>query len=113
MELKKEQKVLQQVINEAWKNEAFKNELLVNPVAAIEQLTGEKLQLPKGKHLVVRDQSTEGTIYINLPAKPEVDAELNEKELEAVSGGVYGDGCTSDPVGDKIREATNTFKGIL
>ncbi len=112
MELTKEQEVLQKVINEAWENESFKAELMANPVAAIEKLTGEKLNL-KGKELIVRDQTDEETIFINIPAAPEVDVELNEEQLEAVAGGVHGGGCTPDPVGDKIREATDTFKGML
>jgi len=87
MELTKEQEVLQQVINEAWKNETFKAELLVNPVAAIENLTGEKLDL-KGKKLFVRDQTDEKTIYINIPQEQNLeDVELNEEQLEAVAGG--------------------------
>jgi len=87
MELTKEQEVLQQVINEAWENEAFKAELLANPVAAIENLTGEKLDL-KGKELLVRDQTDEQTIYINIPAEQNLeDVELNDSRLEAVAGG--------------------------
>ena len=66
MEFTREQEVLQQVINEAWENKAFKAELMANPVAAIENLTGEKLDL-KGKELIVRDQTDESTIYINSP----------------------------------------------
>ena len=87
MELTKEQEVLQQVINEAWENEAFKAELMANPVAAIENLTGEKLDL-KGKELIVRDQTDESTIYINIPQEQNLeDVELNEEQLEAVAGG--------------------------
>ena len=111
MEITKEQQVLQQVINEAWKNETFKKELLANPKEAIEKLTGEKLNLG-GKELIVRDQTAEDTIFINIPAAPEVDAELNEAQLEAIAGGVDG-GCTPDPIGDKIREGMNTFNGLL
>jgi len=87
MELTKQQEVLQQVINEAWENETFKAELLANPVAAIENLTGEKLDL-KGKQLIVRDQTDEKTIYINIPQQQNLeDVELNEEQLEAVAGG--------------------------
>lgn len=111
MEQTKEQRVLQQVINEAWENEAFKAELLGNPIKAIEKLTGEKLSLPEGKELIVRDQTHENVIYINIPQVAEVDVELTDNQLEAVSGGVVGDGgCIPDPIGDKIR---NTFKGLL
>jgi len=87
MKLTKEQEVLQQVINEAWENKAFKAELLESPVSAIESLTGKKLNL-QGKELIVRDQTNESTIYINIPVEqnPE-DMELNDAQLEAVAGG--------------------------
>ncbi|MEO1012686.1 MAG: NHLP leader peptide family RiPP precursor [Bacteroidota bacterium] len=89
MELTQEQKLLQQVINEAWENKTFKKELLADPVAAIEQLTGQQLELPEGKELVVRDQTHENTIYINIPAEPHLEEmELNEAQLEAVAGGM-------------------------
>ena len=89
MEITKEQQIFQQVINEAWENEAFKTELMAAPVAAIEKLTGEKLHLPEGKTLVVRDQTDEATVYINIPAEEKLDdVELDEAQLEAVSGGV-------------------------
>ena len=86
MKLTKEQQVLQQVINEAWENESFKAELMTNPLAAIEKLTNEKLDL-KGKELIVRDQTDENTIYINIPAEK---SQLSEEQLEVIAGGVYG-----------------------
>ena len=99
MELTKEQKLLQQVVNKAWEDKAFKEELVANPITAIEKLTGEKVNLPEDKTLVVRDQTNESTVYINIPAKQN-DVELNEEQLEAVAGGVQGegDGCINDPV---------------
>ncbi|GAA4414959.1 hypothetical protein GCM10023187_45040 [Nibrella viscosa] len=88
MEFTQEQKLYGQVVNEAWENAEFKAELVTNPVAAIEKLTGQKLNLPEGKTLVVRDQTEAGTVYINIPAKPNTeDVELNEEQLEAVAGG--------------------------
>jgi len=88
MEFTKEQKLFQQVIQEAWENETFKQELIANPVEAIEKLTGSKLSLPEGKTLVVRDQTDDSTVYINIPAEKSMDnVELNEEQLEAVSGG--------------------------
>lgn len=90
MEFTQEQKLYAQVVNEAWENAEFKSELVANPVAAIEKLTGQKLNLPEGKTLVVRDQTEEGTVYINIPAKPNTeDVELNEDQLEAVAGGCF------------------------
>jgi hypothetical protein len=88
MEFTQEQKMYAEIVQKAWEDADFKKELVANPVAAIEKLTGKKLNLPEGKTLVVRDQTDESTVYINIPAKAEVDAELNEEQLEAVAGGV-------------------------
>ena len=88
MEFTKEQEVFQQVVQEAWENESFKKELMDSPIAAIEKLTGTKLSLPEGKTLVVRDQTDESTVYINIPAEQKMDdVELNEEQLEVVAGG--------------------------
>jgi hypothetical protein len=88
MEITNEQKVLQQVINEAWENEVFKNELIANPLTAIEKLTGQRVQLKEGQTLVVRDQTDESTIYINIPAEQNLEnVELSEEQLEHVAGG--------------------------
>lgn len=102
MEFTNEEQLFQQVITEAWENAEFKAELLVNPVAAIEKLTGRSLTLPEGKTLVVRDQTADNTMFINIPAKEEVeDVELSDEQLEAVSGGVidgpYGGCIPSNP----------------
>lgn len=88
MEFTKEQQLYAEVVQKAWEDEAFKKELIANPVEAIEQLTGQKLNIPEGKTLVVRDQTAEDTVYINIPAKQEADAELSEEQLESVAGGV-------------------------
>lgn len=106
MELTKEQQLFQAIINEAWENKTFKKELLASPVAAIEKLTGEKLQLPDGKTLVVKDQTDESVVYINIPAEPNMeDIELNEEQLEAVAGGILfpniPDLTTIDQGGDR------------
>lgn len=88
MEFTQEQKLYGEIVQKAWEDSQFKSELVANPVAAIEKLTGQKLNLPQGKTLVVRDQTDESTVYINLPAKPNTeDLELNEDQLEAVAGG--------------------------
>ena len=87
MEFTQEQKLYAEIVQKAWEDENFKKALVANPIEAIENLTGKKLNLPKGKTLVVRDQTAEDTVYSNIPAAPEVDTELNEEQLEAVSGG--------------------------
>lgn len=89
MTFTKEQELLGTIISKAWDDAQFKQELIADPVAAIEKLTGEKVDLPGGKTLVVRDQTDESAIYINIPAKQELsDVELTEDQLEAVSGGI-------------------------
>ncbi|MBL4605174.1 MAG: NHLP leader peptide family RiPP precursor [Flavobacteriaceae bacterium] len=87
-EQKKSQELLQKILHKAWENEVFKKELLVNPIDAIEKATGERVNLPKGKTLVVRDQTDTSIIYINIPAESSLeDMELNEEQLEAIAGG--------------------------
>jgi len=95
MEFTQEQKTYAEIVQKAWEDAAFKKELIADPLAAIEKLTGKKVNLPEGKKLVVRDQSDDSAIYINIPAKSKnsVDAELNEEQLEAVSGGIAIGGC--------------------
>lgn len=88
MEFTQEQKLYAEIVQRAWEDDQFKADLVANPVAAIEQLTGQSLNLPKGKTLVVRDQTDGEKVYINIPAKPNTeDVELNEDQLEAVAGG--------------------------
>ncbi len=98
MEFTQEQKTYAEIVQKAWEDAAFKKELVNNPVAAIEKFTGKKMTLPEGKTLVVRDQSDESVIHINIPApaRDSVDAELNEEQLEAVSGGIDIGGCMPD-----------------
>ncbi|MBU2974974.1 NHLP leader peptide family RiPP precursor [Zobellia sp. B3R18] len=96
-EQKKNQALVQKIITTAWEDEAFKKELLVNPIAAIEKAIGETIQPPQGKTLVVTDQTDNATIYINIPAKPNLeDMELNEEQLEAVAGGDKNNDFTWD-----------------
>ena len=90
MEITKSQQLLQQVVTEAWENADFKKKLIADPVNAIEELTGEKLNIPEGKTFVVKDQTDESTVYINIPAEQKMDnVELNDAQLEAVAGGVH------------------------
>ena len=88
MEITKTQELLQSIIQKSWKDEAFKKELIANPVKTIEELTGEKMNIPEGKTLVVKDQTDEATVFINIPAEPSMEnIELSEAQLEAVAGG--------------------------
>lgn len=88
MEFTSEQKQYAEIVQKAWEDGSFKAELIDNPVATIEKLTGKKLNLPEGKTLIIRDQTDESVVYINIPAKPQIDAELSEEQLEMVAGGV-------------------------
>lgn len=88
MAITKEQELLGTIISKAWEEKEFKELLVSDPVSAIEQVTGKKLSIPEGKRIVVRDQTDESTIYINIPAKQEMDdVELSEEQLDVVSGG--------------------------
>ena len=89
MKFTQEEKMYQEVIQKAWEDVEFKKELTVNPLDAIEKLTGVRLNLPEGKTIVVRDQTDESTMYINIPTSQKMDdVELNEEQLETVAGGV-------------------------
>lgn len=88
MEITKEQQLMQEIINKAWEDETFKKELQINPMETIHKLTGKSIKVPEGKKLIVRDQTAEGVIYINIPFKQNLeDIELNDEQLEIVSGG--------------------------
>ena len=92
MELTKGQKLYQTIVEKAWESEMFKNELINSPVQVIEELLGEKLNIPEGKTLVVRDQMDESTVFINIPARKDMsDVELNEDQLDMVTGGTLDD----------------------
>ena len=90
MEFTPDQKLYAEIVQKAWEDAKFKQELIVNPVATIEKFTGKKMNLPEGKMIVVRDQTDESVVYINIPAasKQMDDVELNDDQLEAVAGGL-------------------------
>lgn len=100
MELSKEQEFMQIIVQKAWEDASFKKELIANPLFAIEKLTGKTIQLQEGKTLVVRDQTDNSTVFVNIPAQQETDnVELNEEQLEDVAGGIIGpDGCFPNPI---------------
>lgn len=88
MELTKEQKLFHTIVEKAWEDEAFKQELIADPLNAVENLTGVRLNIPEGKTFVVYDQTDDSVIHINIPAEPNMeDVELTEEQLEIVSGG--------------------------
>ena len=106
MESTKENQLFNQLVEKAWGDEKFKKELIQNPVETIEKLTGKKLDLPKGKEIVVRDQTNESSVYINIPAKPNMeDLQLTEEQLEAVAGGYSLDELIKDII-DNLPKPT-------
>ena len=98
MEFTQEQKLYAEIVQKAWEDENFKKALVANPIEAIEKLTGKKLNIPEGKALLVRDQTDENTIYLNIPVKPNLEnVELSEKQLDAFAGGV------EDGIGEDLK----------
>ncbi|WP_283422623.1 NHLP leader peptide family RiPP precursor [Chryseobacterium profundimaris] len=84
-EQRKGQEVLFKIIEEAWNNETFKKSLLSDPEKTLEVFFGRNL--PNGKKIKVTDQSDPDYLYINIPAKPYSDLEINEKNLNKVTAG--------------------------
>jgi hypothetical protein len=85
----KSQELVNSLITHSWEDTSFKNRLVANPVSAIEEFTGKKMNIPAGKTLVVNDLTDEGYAYITIPAKPDFDSlELSDEQLEMVAGGL-------------------------
>lgn len=88
MNLTKNQKILSTLLEKAWEDPDFTAELIANPEEMIQQTVGESLDLPEGKQLVVVDQTDGSKVYLNLPAKPDMDeVELTDEQLELIAGG--------------------------
>jgi len=77
------------IIQECWKSDSFKQKLISNP----QQVLQERYNYNLGEdynNIVVEDQSSENTLFINIPSKKIVDTlELTDEELEGVSGGDF------------------------
>ncbi len=88
MNLIKDEEILQSVVKKAWKDPVFKNSLIQNPVATMENFLGSPISLPAGKNLAFVDQTDSSTIFVNIPAEPNMDdMELDEEQLDIISGG--------------------------
>lgn len=88
MNLNNDQEVLQSVVKKAWQDPVFKSNLIQNPVATMEKFLGRPIDLPTGKNLAFVDQTNSSTIFVNIPAEPDMeDMELSEEQLDIVSGG--------------------------
>lgn len=80
--------LLKTLAQKAWESSAFKEQLIKNPVATIEQVVGRDLSIPNNKKIVIEDQTDGSVIYLNIPAKVNLDElELTEEQLETISGG--------------------------
>lgn len=81
--------LIRTLAQKAWESSAFKEQLIKDPVVAIAQVTGKNLTIPDNKRIVVEDQTDESVIYLNIPAKVDLDElELTEEQLELVAGGI-------------------------
>ena len=85
---KNKEQVLRLIISKAWEDIDFRKNLIMDPITAIESLTGAKIILPEGKTLVVNDQTDKSMVYMNIPIEPSIeDIELSEEQLEIIAGG--------------------------
>jgi hypothetical protein len=85
----KSAELMKTLAQKAWESSAFKEQLIKNPVSTIEKVTGKDLTLLNNKRIVVEDQTDESIIYLNIPAKMDLDElELTEEQLELVAGGL-------------------------
>lgn len=106
MELTNDQKILQSIVKKAWEDPEFKNNLVQNPLQTVERFLEHPFSLPEGKNIAFVDQTDSSTIFINIPAEPNLEnMELNEEQLDVVSG---GDGV---PVMIKPSYGGNIFGG--
>ncbi|MDO5616273.1 MAG: NHLP leader peptide family RiPP precursor [Cruoricaptor ignavus] len=88
MKLTNDEKILREIVKKSRENPVFKQNLLSHPIETIEQFLGHPINLPEGKTLSVVDQTDQNVIYINLPSEIDLeDMELDEMQLDAVSGG--------------------------
>jgi len=108
MELTNDQKILDAIVKKAWEDPTFKDNLIARPVDTIEGFLGKPLHLPEGKKIAFVDQTDASVIFINIPAKVNIDdVELNDEQLDIVAG---GDGDITPPI---IIKPTNYSGGLF
>lgn len=91
LQLKNGEQLLQELISKAWDDNNFKNDLISEPEVTIERTFGSNMVIPEGCKIVVEDQSDPNVIYLNIPRKINIDdLELSDKQLEDISGGIFG-----------------------
>ncbi len=87
-EQQKAQEFLASIYTKALGDKEFKQSLISNPIETLNTFTGKVANFPKDKKVLVQDQTNPNHIYLNIPAKPNLeDMELNEEQLEMVTGG--------------------------
>lgn len=105
MQTTNDQQVLNSIVQKAWKDPAFKTDLIANPKATMETFLGHPMSLPADKNICFVDQTDSSTVFINIPAEPNMDdMELDENQLDIVSG---GEGVPM------IRTVVNNYDGNL
>ena len=88
MNITQGQKLYEEIVQKAWDDAQFKNNLMANPAETIEKFTGNKFSVPAGQTLVIKDQTDESIIYLNIPRKVDIsELELTDEQLEMVAGG--------------------------
>lgn len=95
IELKKGKEFLDIVKKKAQKDKTFREKLINSPRDTIGKMPGIELKDSSIK-IIVEDQMNPNIIYLNIPAAPNLnDYELNEEDLNLISGGtsVFGVEC--------------------
>jgi len=81
--------VLNKLYQNSWEIPEFKKRLIKNPSATIEEIVGHRISLDN--NYAVEDQSDSTIIYLNIPAKKDLDTlELSDEQLDLVAGGEIG-----------------------
>lgn len=101
------QDVISTALIKAWEDEQFKEELIASPIETIERLTGERLSFKEKIKITAFETTNPESFELELPADPPfINMELNEEELEMVTGGSSFE-CSS------IDDFTNFLKSYL
>ncbi|RKS95387.1 putative ribosomally synthesized peptide [Flavobacterium limicola] len=80
--------LMRALVEKAWESAEFKEQLVKNPLRTIKEFTNNSFTIPENKKLLVEDQTNESIIYLNIPAKLNLDEmELTDDQLEMVAGG--------------------------
>ena len=84
----KAQAFLTSIYTKSWEDKFFKQNLIDSPIQTLNKFTGKVVNFPEDKKVIVQDQTNPNHIYINIPAKPNLeDMELNEEQMEILAGG--------------------------